>query len=163
MLDEKEFKEKVRLATLVSFDLLIFDEKGRLLLGLRKNKPAKDFLFVPGASIWKGETFKTAMKRISKSELGIELELGDVECLGTYEHFYEDNFGDGDFGTHYICHAFRYHLKENEKIDSGGLMDQHEGIFWLSPEEIKEHGKVHQNVKNYFLKKASNRLESWCR
>ena len=48
--------------------------KGRkILLGKRKNPPAKNFFFVPGGRIFKSELKKHAFKRILKNELGFSL------------------------------------------------------------------------------------------
>ena len=84
--------------------------KGRkILLGKRKNPPAKNFFFVPGGRIFKSELKKNAFKRILNNELGFSLKKGHYESvkeLGCYEHFYEDNFLDNkDFSTHYLVLA----------------------------------------------------------
>src|SRR3954466_13792753 len=54
-LSDAQFADVVRLAPLVSIDLVIRDPDGDVLVGLRTNAPAKGFWFVPGGRIRKNE------------------------------------------------------------------------------------------------------------
>ncbi|HCB8003312.1 TPA: GDP-sugar hydrolase WbdI, partial [Escherichia coli] len=46
-----KFREIIKLVPLVSIDLLIENENGEYLFGLRNNRPAKNYFFVPGGRI----------------------------------------------------------------------------------------------------------------
>ena len=50
----------VRLAPLVSIDVIIRDPNQNVLVALRTNEPAKAFYFVPGGRIRKDETIQAA-------------------------------------------------------------------------------------------------------
>jgi hypothetical protein len=55
LLNRSDFHSVVRLAPLVSIDLIIRNARGEVLLGLRNNEPAKGLFFVPGGIIRKQE------------------------------------------------------------------------------------------------------------
>ena len=50
-LSRNEYYQKVKLSILVAFDLNVIDKEGRILLGNRKNDPAKGYFFTPGGSV----------------------------------------------------------------------------------------------------------------
>ncbi len=143
------FKCIVKNTPLVSIDFIIKNKEGKVLLGLRKNKPAQGYYFVPGGRIFKNETIEEAFKNISQNELGIELEINKAKFLGVYQHFYGDNFfGDESFGTHYIVLAYEINIQDLINLPE----DQHSEYIWLSPEDILNSENVHQYTKNYFIK-----------
>jgi len=90
-LDDLTFKTVIDSTPLISIDLVVRDEAGRILLGQRLNRPAKGFWFVPGGRILKDESLVDAFKRLTLNELGIELGIGLARYLGLYEHFYDDS------------------------------------------------------------------------
>ena len=142
-----EFLEAVRRMPLVSFDLLVRDEADRLLLGCRKNEPARDFWFVPGGIIRKGETLQEAFARITRDELGSSMLLTEARLKGIYEHFYEENAaGVAGIPTHYIVLAYELVW---ESSTTSLPFDQHEEYGWFSEQEIVEHPRVHANTKAY--------------
>jgi colanic acid biosynthesis protein WcaH len=76
---------------LVSFDIIIKDPEGNVLVGLRTNEPAKGKYFVAGGIIRKNETLANAFARILQSETGLEASLSEAKLVGVYEHLYETN------------------------------------------------------------------------
>ena len=52
-LNHDDLAEVIRLAPLVAIDLIIENDYGQVLLGLRTNEPAKGYWFVPGGRIQK--------------------------------------------------------------------------------------------------------------
>lgn len=148
MLPKETYIEVVKNTPLVSIDLIIRDTKNRVLLGFRKNNPAKGTWFVPGGVIRKNELFTNAFKRVCLAEIGKEISLDEAQYIGLYEHIYPKNFADLDgFGTHYVVNAFA--LKE--PLNTNNLPPaQHEEYWWATEDEILNHNKVHQNTKNYF-------------
>ena len=108
-----DFKQIVRHAPLVAIDLVIENADGKILLGWRKNLPAKDHWFVPGGRIAKDEGFVAAFNRIIRAETGCSLLFDDAVFIGVYEHLYpSENFsGDPSFGTHYIVLGYWIKLK----------------------------------------------------
>ncbi|MHC4912714.1 MAG: NUDIX domain-containing protein, partial [Planctomycetota bacterium] len=91
-LSHRDLIEVVKKTPLVSIDLIIENTQNQILLGLRKNAPAKDFWFVPGGRILKDEPIPDAFNRIAKDELAINLTYEKADFLGVFEHWYPDNF-----------------------------------------------------------------------
>ncbi len=149
ILSIEDFKQIVKNTPLVSIDLIIENPEGKVLLGLRKNFPAKGYWFVPGGRIIKDERFKDAFQRIVKNETGLSLEYSVAGFLGAYEHIYpQENFsGDPSFGTHYI--VFAYRIKLNELV-LNFPEEQHNNYWWAAIDEIIDNSKVHINTRNYF-------------
>ena len=145
-LDEEKFKCVIKYAPLVSIDLIVKNRDGKVLLGRRKNRPAKDFLFVPGGRILKGETIVEAFKRITLTELGREVSFSVAEFMGVFEHFYEDSFFGIDITTHYVVLAYKLMDLDNLKLSDS----QHTEYIWLSTKEILGREDVHQYTKAYF-------------
>jgi colanic acid biosynthesis protein WcaH len=83
---DDNFAQVVRLAPLVSIDLIIRDPIQDVLVARRTT--AKGFYFVPGGRICKGETIEAAFVRILKVETGIEIGFDRAQFLGVFQHFY---------------------------------------------------------------------------
>ncbi|TOG48146.1 hypothetical protein CGJ00_12225 [Vibrio parahaemolyticus] len=78
------FSLVVRSTPLVSIDLVIENAQGQTLLGLRNNRPAQGFWFVPGGRVLKGESLKDAFLRLCQDEVGLEVNIEDAIPLGSY-------------------------------------------------------------------------------
>jgi colanic acid biosynthesis protein WcaH len=139
----------VRHALLVSIDLLVRDSQNRLLLGLRKNRPAQGTWFVPGGIIRKDERIADAFRRITENELGIPVDVSDARFVNVFEHIYPENaLDEPGFGTHYV--VLGYALTAPDGLLS--LPDeQHTQYRWASAEEILSDASVHANTKAYCL------------
>lgn len=105
-LPDSVFREILQHTPLIAIDLCVVNSAQQILVGYRNNRPARDSWFVPGGRIRKGESLTAAFARISQQELGTTLRFDQGIFLGSYEHFYADNFFDGNFGTHYIVLAY---------------------------------------------------------
>ena len=159
MLDENAFRQLVANGVLIAFDLVCYDREGKVLLGLRRNAPAKNFWFVPGGRIHKNETLNSALGRISKDEIGVLLSAGDVRLLGLYDHIYSENvFGDQSFNTQYIIIAVEYRNFDSALLPETN--DQHNGFRFLHPHEILVDPAVHQMTRAYFEEKPFNLFQS---
>lgn len=147
-LSPQEFEQIIKNAPLVSIDLIVRNAKDQILLGLRKNQPAKGFWFVPGGRIYKDEKIETAFGRIVKKELGLIMELKDAEFCGLFEHFYGENkYEKPGFGTHYVVLAFE--IKEPKSLCLSEN-DQHSKYKWLKFHELLNAKDVHKWVKKFF-------------
>jgi len=139
------FKTVIASTPLVSIDLIVRNKDGEVLLGKRKNRPAKGYWFVPGGRILKDETFDSAMSRLINEELGQEKVVTDFK--GIYQHFYDDNFSEENFTTHYIVLAYEMEF-------SGSLASftttQHCEYKWFTDTELLNTGEVHKHTKWYF-------------
>lgn len=147
-LKKSDFKLIVQGTPLVSIDLIVRDTAGRILLGLRKNAPAKGFWFVPGGCVRKDESLDDAFLRIMTDELNQTVARIDATFLGVYEHLYPDNtFGEPGFGTHYIVLAYEVAIPDKTRT----LPDaQHSQYTWMLPADILQAENVHPNTRAYF-------------
>jgi colanic acid biosynthesis protein WcaH len=142
-----DFKKVVKYTPLVSIDLVVRDIKGNVLLGKRVNRPARNNWFVPGGRVLKDETFEAAYKRLLKEELG--LSNASANFIGLYQHFYEDNFSEDTFSTHYIVLAYEISIEgELEFLP----IEQHSKYKWFSQQELIDSENVHKHCKWYFQK-----------
>lgn len=147
-LNDQDFHQLIKNAPLISIDFIVKNKENKVLLGLRENRPAKGYWFVPGGRIQKGETIARAFKRIAANELGIELEVARATLLGIYDHMYDDNFyEDGSFGTHYVVIGY----KIKAELEPHMLPKiQHRSYRWFSIPEIQSSEQIHANTKAYF-------------
>jgi colanic acid biosynthesis protein WcaH len=110
-----EFAHVVRLAPLVSIDLIIRDDKQNVFVGLPTNEPAKGLYFVPGGRIRKHETIENAFARILENETGCRANFTDARFLGVFQHFYPTNrHGLSGYGTHYVVLAYEVRSPERQ-------------------------------------------------
>jgi colanic acid biosynthesis protein WcaH len=147
-LSRDELAEVVKNAPLVSIDLVVKNSQGRILVGLRKNEPAKSFWFVPGGRILKDERIAEAFERIAYDELGIRPAFEGAGFLGVFEHLYPSNFTEKeDFSTHYVVLAYEI---RTGKAALNLPDDQHSEYKWLSKESLDKEPNVHPYTKPYF-------------
>ncbi|MBA0217463.1 GDP-mannose mannosyl hydrolase [Pectobacterium brasiliense] len=147
-LDFDLFKTIVASTPLVSIDLVVLNSKREVLLGLRNNRPAQGYWFVPGGRICKDETFDVAFKRLTHEELGVTYNINDAKFIGSYEHLYSDNFSGNDFSTHYVVLGYQIIVD----IDITNLpCEQHKNYQWWDIDTLQLSSNVHDNTKAYFL------------
>jgi len=146
VLKAETFDLIVRHTPLCSFDLLVRDAQGRLLVGRRTNRPAQGAWFVPGGRIQKDERLADAFRRITRAELGVEIELAVTRFVGYFEHHYPDNRGGlPGFGTHYVVLAHEIAGHSFSSLPT----DQHAAYRWVSDAEALADPDVHENTKAY--------------
>jgi hypothetical protein len=80
-LSHAELDTVIRLAPLIAIDLIIRNARGEVLLGLRKNEPAKGCYFVPGGMILKDEWFGEAFARLVKNEFDHSANFDDARLV----------------------------------------------------------------------------------
>ena len=143
MLDDITFKTIIDSAPLISIDILL-KKDGKVLLGKRLNKPAQGYFFSTGGRVNKNEAIDSAMGRIAKNELNIELKT-TPKFVGVFEHFYDDSIYK-DVSTHYVNLAYEYEVKEVLNLPT----EQHNEYQWFSIDELLESKQVHKYTKDYF-------------
>ena len=148
MIDDEKFLEIIDSTPLVSIDLILEDNEGRVLLGKRVNRPAQGSWFVPGGIIHKSERFADAIQRVSLTELGSTILIDDTQFLGVFEHIYSDNcFCKEGVSTHYVVLAYKVNTKKDLEIIPDS---QHSDIKWWSIPDLLNDPDVHKNTKIYF-------------
>ena len=147
-LNAQVFAQVVKNAPMVSIDLILQDAQDRIFLGRRRNQPAKGKWFVPGGRIRKGERLDQALRRIVGEELGVDSILSDVQFVGVFEHFYEENFAsEAGFGTHFVVLAHKLVL---ESPLTNLPPEQHFEYRWWKIAELIKSPRVHPYTKAYF-------------
>ena len=145
-LNATTFETVVTSTPLISIDLLVQNEYGEYLFGLRNNRPAQGYWFVPGGRVLKNESLDEAFKRLSREELGVELEREQAVFKGIYEHFYDDCvFGEAT-STHYIVLAHQVKVRQDQIILSE---QQHSQTLWVKPDDIQTRN-THRYTQDYF-------------
>ena len=145
-LSNELFTSIVAHTPLVSIDLIVRNQAGEILLGKRKNRPARGYWFVPGGRIQKNETIIAAFRRLTGEELGAPYEFGSANFVGVYEHHYNDNFAGEGFTTHYVVLAYELALADDVPLPD----QQHDCYCWLRPSDISGKDGVHANTRAYF-------------
>ena len=145
-LSNELFQTVITHTPLISIDLVVRNSSGEVLLGLRSNKPAKGFWFVPGGRIYKDEPLDKAFARLTKLELGQSIPRGEATFLGVYEHFYQDNYFGEEFTTHYVVLAYELAIQTCDCLPH----EQHEKYSWFNRECLLADRMVHANTKAYF-------------
>ncbi len=142
------FRSVVAATPLVAIDLVVENPQGEILLGLRNNRPAQGYWFVPGGRIRKNESLDAAFRRLTRDELGVEALRSTATLLGVYEHLYQDSvFGDTP-DTHYVVIAYHLHLD----LEVGRLPSaQHHDYRWWPRSEMALSDQVHANSKAYLV------------
>ncbi|MDO6617625.1 GDP-mannose mannosyl hydrolase [Shewanella sp. 6_MG-2023] len=145
-LDKPIFTTVINSTPLVSIDLLIENSQGQVLLGLRNNRPAKGFWFVPGGRIQKNEKLDDAFKRLCFEELGIKHARQKAEHLGPFEHFYDDFVFGEEVSTHYVVLGYKIVVD----LDIDALPQKQHGQYqWFDKEAMRQDEKVHIHSKWY--------------
>ncbi len=146
-LTNNDFEFIIRSTPLISIDLIIQNNKDKVLLGQRTNRPARGFWFVPGGRIQKDESVADAYKRLNLSEINLVRTI-DLACFsGVYEHFYKDNFFNENSSTHYVVLCYKSRL---DQAICDFPLQQHSHYRWFSVDEILSSPLVHSNTKAYF-------------
>ena len=148
-LREEQFKQLICYGPLVAIDLIVKNKNGEVLVGLRKNAPAKGFFFVPGGRIYKNETLQQAFTRIVQVELGTPVDFSQAKLLGAFDHIYiNDNFyAEAGLDTHYV--TLGYLLPEMDSL-AALPEDQHHECRWVPIPDLLQDATIHENTKNYF-------------
>lgn len=147
------FQQVVDATPLVSIDLVVRDVQGRVLLGLRRNRPARDFWFVPGGRVLKNERLDEAFLRLTHEELGQPTIRGNAVSLGAFEHIYPDSIFGENTGTHYVVLAYLIDLPADTQLAPPAA--QHQQYCWVLPEDVPADLPVHPYTRDYFSVLAS--------
>jgi colanic acid biosynthesis protein WcaH len=141
-----EFAQVVRLTPLVSIDLVVRNAAGEMLVGWRRNRPARDTWFVPGGRIGKDERIAAAFTRLARDELDADLRIDQARFLGVFEHLYDDNFaGETGFGTHYIVLAYAVAAPATLSLPDA----QHSRYCWMNDAALRADPAVNDNTRAY--------------
>lgn len=154
MLNKDTFLAVVDRAPLVAVDLVFIRNSREILLGLRNNRPAQGFWFVPGGRIFKNEKIGAALIRVAAAELGLGDKFGSgalcPRLIGSFEHFYADCFaGECGVTTHYVVLGHRLDVPDGFELPLADA--QHAEFRWWPIDEALASAMVHRFTKDYLL------------
>ena len=148
-LSTKEFMQAVGALPLVSVDWVVVNQAGQLLLGLRRNAPARDWWFTPGGRVHKNEPFAKSLFRVAMSELGLqERDVAGGRFMGIWDHFYEDSAFSSVVSKLYV--NLPHVVRLGRALDLVALpTEQHSSWRWQSAQEAAVADDVHPYVRVY--------------
>ena len=148
-LPDKEFAKAVNALPLVSVDLVLVNKAGQMLLGLRRNAPARHWWFTPGGRVRKNEPYEACLVRVAMGELGLkERDVQGAQLMGVWDHFYEDSACSSEVSTHYVNLPQVLQLKQPLELDALPN-DQHSGWRWQDIKDAVIAEDVHPYVRVY--------------
>ena len=148
-LPDNEFAKAVDALPLVSVDLVLVNTAGQMLLGLRRNAPARHWWFTPGGRVRKNEPFAACLRRVAMSELKLQdWDVQGAQLMGVWDHFYEDSACSPEISTHYVNLPHVLHLKQPLELDALPA-DQHSGWRWQDTKDAAVADDVHPYVRVY--------------
>ena len=149
-LNNSDFEDVIRKTPMIAIDLCITNNE-KILLGKRKNPPARNFYFVPGGRIRKSESINKALTRLIYEETGRKIKKENkIKLIGIFEHFYDDNFlGNRDFNSHYVVIAYSFPLGILTDVNPDFSDKQHSENIWV---DFKKTTKldIHKYTRLYF-------------
>ena len=156
-LDEKSWQKCISNMPIYGIDIVIYNTRLGVLMGKRKNNPAKDKYFVPGGRVYKNETRSSAFNRILSIETGLSMSIEHSQFLGIYEHFYNESYWTAEESTHYIIEARLIEIKNFSNHFHISLEEQHLDFKWFNNEEVND-SDIHNYSKDYLksIEKYSN-------
>ena len=121
------FERAVGALPLVSVDSVLLNSAGQMLLGYRRNAPARHWWFTPGGLVRKNEPLASCLQRVAVSELGLQAsDVQGARLIGVWDHFYEDSAFNAKVSTHYV--NLPHVLRLPHALDINALpSDQHSG------------------------------------
>jgi colanic acid biosynthesis protein WcaH len=144
-----DFKRAVDALPLVSVDWVLLNPAGQILLGQRRNAPARHWWFTPGGRVRKNEPLSRCLQRVAWAELGLQAnDVHGAKLLGAWDHFYQDSAFSTDVSTHYV--NLPHVLRLPYSLDLNPLpSDQHSAWRWQDVQTAAVAHDVHPYVRIY--------------
>lgn len=128
-------------------DAALFDEQGRVLLGIRNEEPNKGKLNLPGGFVDMGETIEEALARELQEELKIyPNDYGKLSYAGNRIDWYEINGENRQLLSFMFAGRIKYREFE--------LSDEVSGYVWKLPDELKPDEVTNEREYNHILRTA---------
>ena len=143
------FRHAIASVPLVSVDLLIVRDH-HILLGRRRDEPARDTWFVPGGRIRRGESIGNALRRVWNNEIERAFPEREPRLEGVYEHQYDCAFDGSDVATHYVVLAHRFDVDGELSLRASS----HGDCWWAPIAALPDTHKgmaVHPNAFAYLV------------
>lgn len=113
-LSDEEFEYIYSKVPRLCVDLILKNEKG-ILFTKRAIEPFKGKWHLPGGGVRLGETLEETAKRISKKELGIDIDI--IKNVGHIEYQNEEGKGKYSFSIVFLVRNKSEEINLNEEAD----------------------------------------------
>jgi len=115
----KIFEQLLEYAVIPTFDLIVrFEDRGVILVR-RKIAPYKDTLALPGLRMMKPEGIEDTLKRIARTEVGVDIDPGRREFIGQDVGRFRTEHQRQDLSTCYAVRCDADEVKINPEHFSG--------------------------------------------
>lgn len=151
----RKFSDPAIQALPISIDLLIINAREEVLLGLRNNRPAQNFWFLPGGRVRKDERISGAFARIARQELDLDMVITDAELHAVRENPCPASVETADdLSSHFI--TLVYSIARNLPLTHRLPRIEHRDYRWMTPSALRAANDVHPHVKKYFGRGAAS-------
>lgn len=132
-----------RMTPMVNVDLLVKDEKGRVLLAWRNDSFAGSAWHLPGGIVRYKEKFEERLLKVAQSELGTAVEF-DAQPLSIHQVLCGHKTRGHFISVLFNCHLSAEFVPENKGLSSNdaGFLQWHD----LCPANLV---KVHEMYRDY--------------
>ncbi len=130
---------------LVNVDLLIKDEKGRILLSWRNDQYCGKGWHVPGGIIRIKETLETRVKKVAETEIGVNNISFDTNPIALNQIINPEH----DIRSHFISILYKCFLPSTFNPENKGLSNEDSGyLMWhdFCPDNLL---KFHEIYRKY--------------
>lgn len=148
-LDGNTWKNCIKSMPVFGIDLIVFTKEKGILMGKRKNNPAKDSFFVPGGRVYKNEQRSEAFSRILKTETGLSINFERSKFIGIFEHFYNVTYWSNEESTHYIIEARFIDISNQVNQLNIDMDEQHVSFKWFKRRQLSNIN-IHNYSRIYF-------------
>lgn len=92
-LSQKLFLKTFEYVPRLAISLIVENKKKEILLARRAIPPKKGSWHLPGAFVLRGESLAQCVKRITKKELGLAVDLKSAKLVGAFDDLHKDPRG----------------------------------------------------------------------
>ena len=141
---DEDYQKIMQTMPIPTVDIVIFHpDKTKVLLFLRKNKPAQGYYYALGGRIIKGESLTESALRKAKEELHLTLEENDLIFGGVIDEFFDDS-RFLDIPMHSLNIFFGYILRDENHITLDKT--QFETTKWFERDDVTLHPYMRQKL-----------------
>lgn len=130
-ISDEDYKKILEMMPIPCVDVVLIHD-GKFLLGKRKNEPGKEWWWIFGGRVFKGETLEEAAVRKVEEEVGINIDKSNLRFLGTSETMFDVSQLAGS--THTINTFFSYNLDDEFEINLDGQNSETKWSDKIDPE-----------------------------
>jgi len=165
MLEKNHYKSIANVFPIPAIDLCLVNNKGEILMAKRTNTPGKNFYFVPGGRIHKGDSQISCIRKIISEEglQNVTPYASRFQLAGVWDHYYDDGPLESKSASHYVVSMYYLLIEsiEGEDIELYTRLNSKYIEEYITPNCQHEKGtwkwagkesdlKIHKYAQRYF-------------